>query len=164
MTYAILGARGRVTNPEASLKTAREWASQQGCEVLVADAQLVIGQDHLDSAVRHAMRAHERRTMVAHTLSMETLRYLAAQRQVADAIRLAGIRVGTETIAMVVFGPDDGNDLVETFRWIRDDAVLNARGKDLSPFGLTKIETATVPERERADLVLERLALLDVQK
>lgn len=164
MTHAIAGARGAIRDPVATIKEAQKWAATERCEVLLADARAVVGQDHLESAVRHATRAQSAGTMVAHSISMETLRYLAAQRQVADAIRVAGIRGGTERVAIVLFGDAQIDELVRAFGWSRDDCLLDARGKSLDVLGISKAEAATVGAGKREELALEKVALLDVVK
>lgn len=162
MTYAIGGARGRIEDPEKIIRQVQEWASSRSGEVLLADARAVFGRDHIESAVRHAVRAQSGGNMVAHSISLETLRYLAAQRQVTDAIRAAGIRRGTEQIAVVLFRNGSLEDLFEAFGWSRDDSILEARGKSLDVLGITEREAATVPAEDREALALEKVALLDV--
>ena len=164
MTYAIAGARGAIEDPEATIKQAQEWAVRHQVEVLLADARVVFGRDHLESAVRHALRAQSAGTMIARTVSMETLRYLSAQRQVADAIRVAGIHRGTREIAIVVFGTESFETLLDSFKWSRDDGALAAPGKSLDVLGISMEEAATVPAERRTDLALEKVALLDVVK
>ena len=164
MTYAIAGARGDVADPEATLKKARTWSERTGSEVLLADARAVLGRDHLETSVRHAIRAQSSGTMAARSVSMEALRYLSAQRQVTDAIRIAGIRRDTKQLAIAVFGPTKVGDLLVTFGWSRDDEVLEAEGKSFREIGITEAEWATLPPNQRADLALEKVALLDVEK
>jgi len=162
MSYAIAGARGMVADPEAAIKAVHAWATGHGGEVLVADARAVFGRDHLETAVQHALRAEAAGTMVSHSVSMETLRYLSAQRQVSDAIRIAGIRRGTGELAIVVFRTPSIERLLTEFGWARDDAVLEAEGKSLRTFGISQKEAATVARKSQVDLVLEKVALLDV--
>lgn len=164
MTHAIAGARGRIEDPEETLMKAHAWAERHECEVLLADASAVFGRDHVESAVRHAVRAREAAAMVARTVALEALRYLAAQRQVVDAIRDAGIRAATEEIAVVIFGKTDPTEMLKKMGWRRDDDVLRARGKPLDRLGISAEEATTVPEDRRTDLALERVALLDVHK
>ena len=92
---------------------------------------------------------------------METLRYLAAKRQVADAIRAAGIRQGTRAVAVVLFASEAIDDLLKCTGWARDDSVLELRGKNLELLGVTKGEASTIPVERQGDLVLEKVALLD---
>jgi len=164
MTYSIGGARGAIEDPESTLKKARDWSKRTGSEVLLADARIVLGRDHLETAVRHAVRSQASGTMAAHSVSMEALRYLSAQRQVADAIRVAGIRRGTKEIAVAVFGNSSQDDLMSSFGWSRDDGVLEPEGKSFREIGITEAEWATMPPNQRADLSLEKVALLDLEK
>ena len=164
MSHAIAGARGEIADSESVLRKAHEWTKAHGGDVLLADASTVFGRDHLESAAIHAERAQETGTMVAHSLGLEALRYLAGERQVRDAIRVAGIHPGTERIALVLFKNADIDALIATLGWTRDDSVLDAKGKDLSLLGLGATALATVPPDRVGDLALERTALLDVDK
>ncbi len=162
MRYAIAGARGTIHDPEAAIKAVQAWATSHGGEVLLADARTVFGRDHLETAVRHALRAEAAGTMISRSISMETLRYLSAQRQVSDAIRVAGIRRGSRELAIVVFQTPSLEGLLAEFGWARDDAVLEAQGKSLRTFGISQKEATTVARKSQVDLVLEKVALLDV--
>ncbi len=164
MTYSIGGARGTVEDVELTIKRAREWASKCGSEILLADARLVFGRDHIESAVRHGSRAAASGSMEARSVSMETLRYLAAEKQVADALRVAGIREGTNRLAVVIFGTGSLGEAVSALGWVRDDSVLDARDKDLEGLGVQSVERGTVPSDRVQDLALERVALIDIDK
>ncbi len=164
MSHAIAGARGIVKDRNAALHQAQAWAAEREADVLLADASVVFGREHLESAALHAERARDAGLMATRSLSMEALLYLAGQRQVADAIRVAGLKDGTETIAIVLFGPASVDDLLSSLTWSRDDAVLVPGGKDLSRLGIALPERQTVPEDRVADLALERTALVDVAK
>ena len=95
---------------------------------------------------------------------METLLYLAGQRQVTDAIRVAGIRKDSEAIAIVIHGDVAPDGLLVELEWSRDDRVLGSEGKSLAVLGTTAREAATVPRDRRPDLALEKVAVLDVNK
>jgi tRNA threonylcarbamoyladenosine modification (KEOPS) complex Cgi121 subunit len=164
MTYLIAGVRGVVEDPEAVLTKVHTETNGRSGEVLLADARVVLGRDHLETAVRHALRAQSNGTMASRTVSMEALRYLSAQRQLTDAIRVAGIHKGTKELAIVVFGEARLDELLEEFGWSRDDGVLDAEGKSFEAIGITKAEWSTLPPKQRVDLALEKVALLDVEK
>src|SRR5437667_295179 len=100
----------------------------------------------------------------ASAVSAEALRYLSAQRQVADAIRIVGIHRGTKELAIAVFGRAGIQELVAALGWSRDDRVLDSEGKSFEAIGITKAEWATLPPNQRADLALEKVALLDAEK
>lgn len=164
MTYEIGGARGAIEDHEEILKKIHSWAESVGCDVLLADARVVFGRDHLETAVRHASRAQAAGTMAARSVSMEALRYLSGQRQVADAIRTAGIRPGTRGVAIAVFGKARLDEIVALVAWSRDDAVLEPKGKSLRTLGISEAESRTLPASQRPDLALEKVALLDLEK
>jgi tRNA threonylcarbamoyladenosine modification (KEOPS) complex Cgi121 subunit len=102
--------------------------------------------------------------MAARSVAAEALRYLSAQRQVADAIRIAGIHRGTKELAIAVFGRSGIQELLATFGWSRDDRVLDSEGKSFVAIGITEAEWATLPPNQRADLALEKVALLDTER
>ena len=164
MTFAIAGAKASKVNPEVAVRTAAQWASSRGAEVCLLDARSVFGRDHLESAARHAVRARDSNTMSSRSVAMETLLYASGHRQVEDAIRAAGLRRDTTTIGIVLFGDASVDELVHEMGWSRDDEVLNPKRKDLAVFGISPGEAETVSTTQRADLVLEKVALLDVQK
>ena len=164
MTFDIAGAKGSKIDPEAVVRTAAEWASSRGAEVCLLDARSVFGRDHLESAALHAIRARDARTMSSRSVAMETLLYAAGARQVQDAIRSVGLRKDTTAIGVVIFGSAKVDDLIHDMGWSRDDGVLDAEGKSLERVGISDREAKTVSDRQRADLVLEKVALLDVEK
>lgn len=164
MSHSIAGARGSVKDRDAVLRKGQAWASARNSEVLLADASVVFGRDHLESAALHAERARDAKLMTTRSVSMEALLYLAAQRQVADAIRIAGIKEGTEAEALIVFGEASVDDLITMLAWARDDAVLEAEKKSLRILGVTRAAERTVPPERVADLALEKTALVDLDK
>jgi KEOPS complex subunit Cgi121 len=165
MTHILAGARGAVKDYEAILREARAWASERGGDLLLADAGVVFGREHLESAALHAERAKSTGMMASRSLAMETLRYLTGERQVADAIRVGGLRPGIGEIALVAFDVEENpRGIIDRLGWVCEDRVLEAAGKALSRIGISATEVATVPEEQSPELALERTALLDVGK
>jgi KEOPS complex subunit Cgi121 len=160
LTHSIAGVRTQISDPEAVIQEAHRWGTAHAAEAMLADARLVFGADHLETAARHAERARDSSSMITRSVAMETLLYLSGQGQVSEAIRLAGIRIGSTTVAICVFGSRVDN-LIEALGWTRDDSVLDAQGKSLRALGISPAEEATVPQEARRDLALERTALLD---
>ena len=164
MTFDIAGAKASTVDPETVVRTVAEWTSSRGAEVCLLDARSVFGRDHLESAALHAIRARDARTMSSRSVAMETLLYAAGARQVQEAIRSVGLRQDTKAIGMVLFGSARVDDFIRDMGWSRDDGVLTAEGKALETLGVTRLEAATVSKTQGADLALEKVALLDVQK
>jgi KEOPS complex subunit Cgi121 len=164
MSHQVAGARGSVKDRDAVLREAQVWASARKSEILLADASAVFGRDHLESAALHAERAQRSGNMATRSISMESLLYLAGQRQVVDAIRIAGIEDDTQAVALLVFGGAPVDELLGLLGWSRDDGVLDAGDKDMGLLGVSPAERLTVPAERIADLALERTALVDVTK
>jgi len=162
--YAIAGARCRIRDPEAAVASVQRWALSHDTEVLLIDARAVFGRDHLESAVRHALRARRTKSMLARTVGMETLLYLTGQHQVSTALRIAGLRKGTTRVALVAFGELPVSSFLKEKGWTRADSVLEPGGKSLHRLRVTSAERGTVPASRQHDLALERVALLDVVK
>lgn len=141
-------------------------AAVRGLEgaVQLLDARYVVGRDHLVSAAEHAERAMREGTNVAKSLAVEFVLYASGERQIADALRKMGIRDDTREFAVVLFGDANPGELLAVLNLTRDDGVLApSRGK-LAAFGITEAELASVPPDRIADLVLERVALVDLAK
>ncbi len=163
MKYEVVGARGTVTDAQGIVAKAQAWAAERHAEVMLADARLAFGRDHLESAILHAVRARGTGTGVARDLGLETLRYLSGARQVTNAIRAAGLHDGTTSVAVVVF-EGSADELLVHLGWKRDDTVLEARGKSLRDLGFGPSAERTVAADRAADLALEHTALLDIEK
>ncbi len=163
MSHEIAGARTSVVDPQTMVAKAQAWAEGRRAEVLLADARLVFGRDHLESAILHAVRARNTGSGVARDLGLETLRYLSGARQVTNAIRAAGLHEGAASVAVVVF-EGSADELLAHLGWARDDTVLDARGKSLRDLGIGPSAERTVGADRPADLALERTALLDIEK
>ena len=155
----IVGARGAPGDPARRLATLKALG-----EVQLLDARLVCGRDHLVSAAEHAERAMREHRNVARSLAVEFVVYASGERQIADALTKMGIRDDTTQFAVVVFGGEDPADVLRSLSFTRDHAVLESSPAKLRAFGLTDAELASVPPERAADLVLERVALVDLLK
>ena len=68
------------------------------------DNQYIWGYRHLFSAAWHALNARKTNRMIAKTLSIEVLLYVAAQRQIKKAIALLGVKETTKDVAGILLG------------------------------------------------------------
>ena len=116
------------------------------------------------SAAEHAERAIREGTNVAKSLAVEFVLYASGERQIADALAKVGIREDTTEFAVVLFGGGDVGATLRALSLERDDAVLEASVSKLRAFGVTDTELASVPEDRQVDLILERVALVDLLK
>jgi len=155
----ILGATGPARDPDSRLAVARTLD-----EIQLLDARRVCGCDHLLAAYEHAQRAMREGTNLAKTLAVEFVLYAAGERQISDAIRKVGIRDDTEEFALVTFGGLQPDEVLRALDLSRDDRVLEPSRQKLRAFGITELELTSVPLDRASDLVLERVALVDLFK
>ncbi|XGI83467.1 KEOPS complex subunit Cgi121 [Halorutilales archaeon Cl-col2-1] len=143
------------------------------------DVEYVVSRRHVEEAVRKTQRAFERGENVARKRSMEVLLYAAGTRQIDVATEM-GVKEGESTSVFVVYSesddcrdPDEVDEAVEELRnsdCVNSDSVerWDGKGSDLqvlrSFFGIGDDEVDAVGESKLEVLVLERVALLDVNK
>jgi KEOPS complex subunit Cgi121 len=139
---------------------------EHGAAVQAFDVDYVADREHLASAVTHANRAFERGENVASERAVEVLLYAAGRRQIRRALAM-GVDEGDTAVVVVVDGGDEAGavDAVEglladvrpTLDGGGDEATLRAF------FDVSDAELAAAAGG-LADVVRERVALLDVEK
>ena len=163
MSHPIVrGYRGSVPDVRALVDRVREL----GAPVQLVRADRVYGRDHLLLAAELAARAVAEGRARANDVATETAVYAAGERQIGRALAFIGLTRDVDEIAAVVW--DDGGDALDTLAsemgWARDDAVLDGDARSLAAFGVSDVERAMLPPARWGDLVLERVALVDVLK
>lgn len=163
----IIGAEGEIKNINVFLEKIKSFSEENNVEIAVLDAEKVFGKEHLLSAVEHTLRAFERKRNISNTLTTEILVYASCERQIKSAIEKMGIKDGCRRVAIVVIDKGEGGmrkseKLLSFLRLRRNDSVLENDVNTLKYFGITEneINAVTTPK----DLILERIALLDVRK
>lgn len=139
-----------------------------GATIQCFDADYVAGDRHLRRAVDLAARAREQGTAIAREPAVEILLYAAGRRQINQALEM-GVAEGETDVVSVVSGGDEAA-AEEKMR-----ELLGAGDGGNDSVGLGDVETIRVffdiGDREVAvvdgdleDIVIERVALLDVEK
>ncbi len=165
MDAAWGGGRRIAGDVRRLLECAARFGLEHGLSLVLADAESVCGVPHLAEAIRRAQRAWDSGRRTARTLEAEVLVYLAARRQVREAIDTVGVRPTTEAVALGVIGPGAAARLAEAFSALEltpDDAVLQEGVPALRRLGI-RCAPRTPPDRCRL-LVFERMALLETEK
>lgn len=141
-------------------------ASDLSEEVVLMDADRVCGIDHLISAVIHARRAFDRGSNASNTLGMEVILYASGERQISKAKKKMGLHQGTERVALVLLGPPDADidDVLEKLELRRDDSLLDCTLEKGAAFGLDENEVHTLGEGFLQELILEKVAFVDLLK
>ena len=173
----ILGAKGIIQDVGGLLKETLAFSKKHRVTIQVMNADVVFGKTHLLSAAEHAIRSMKRKTNTTKTLAMEVLLYASGERQIKLSIEKLGVKRGKGNIAVVCidgikeFSEARGNvthqsiaDLLKTVDLTRDDMVLEGTKNTLKKFGLSDAEINTVTEAKYGQLILEKVAMVDVIK
>lgn len=171
MDSAVSICQARVTIPDkkAFLDLVRKIGSCHGTRVVLFNAEKMAGKVHVESAISHALRAEKDGTMISHSMEMEALLYASGSRQILHGVSF-GMHPG-ENLAYICLCP--GNEMA----WeAMASHVSPAGGEDweaISPekmaflcshFFITPEELNVVGSDRIVELVLERVALLDVYR
>lgn len=159
--------RARVDDVPAFLARLRAFEEQRACRIQPMRADRVYGRDHLRLAAMLAERAFNGQRARAQDLATEALLYAAGERQVGKAIAFLGLAPEVEGIAALAWGEDPEAALLDFAAgegWTRDDALLEGGPAVLDAFGVTPTEREMVPRAMWGDIILERVALVDVLK
>jgi KEOPS complex subunit Cgi121 len=162
----IIGAAGEI-DVQKVLGIVGKLSSEWKVQIALLDAELVFGREHVLSAFEHAERAFGNGTNTAKTLATELILYASGDRQISVAIEKMGIKDGSKRVAIAILDEIEDarmSELLEKLGLKRDDDVLLPEGKSLEAFGISENELAAVPEERRRDLVLEKVALVDLIK
>jgi KEOPS complex subunit Cgi121 len=143
------------------------------------DAKFVASWQHLYFAVLNALTAFKNKENISKSVTMETLLYASAQRQIRKAMELLGIKSETSEIALLIIGQNP-ETLKSALPIIsasataqHDDTVLELSEEKKriiqKAFGISDLELKTVMktdglEEALTNLVIERMALLATQR
>lgn len=159
----------RLADLDAFVEAIQSVAESNDVTVQAFDADYVVSSAHLRRAVDLADRAIARGENVAHDRAVEILLYAAGRRQIDRALAM-GVDAGENRAILLVDSPT-GDEAAET------DAVADLQGlydpestlgeyderavREFFDVGDAELE---VVEGTLEDAVLERVALLDVEK
>ena len=128
------------------------------------DADKLAGREHLMFAIEKALASFRTGRNIANDLGKEIMLYAAGTRQISRAVKI-GVHNGNNNIVLVAIG--DKIDL-SGFDDITPKNVLQyneSKNRDLmNIFNITKEEIEAVGADKIPELVLERVALVDVLK
>jgi len=151
------------------LAALRELQARSGCIVQALDADKVVSEQHVRFATKKALLAFSEGRNVAKDLGMEILRYASGERQIERALSM-GISEATERIALVIVHRPN-----HECRWPENSelaALIDVDGLGCSfkpdavkkAFSISDEELKVVDETRLSELVLERVALVEIYR
>ena len=152
----------------AFLQKIRAIAESFDTHIICFNASMLAGKRHARTALRHAVRSFHIGSMVSNTLEMEALLFAAGSRQCSVAA-LFGVREGDNSMFVCCYPTRDGvwdalNPLMSVTHENWDHIDPHKREYLMKLFGITEEEIATCSGDCITELVLERIALLEVYR
>jgi len=165
----IFGAEGKISNIDSFLRKINDFSKEKNILIQSFDAEYIYNKNHLISSYKHARRSFENKTNTCNTLEMEILLYAAGERQLKIAIPKIGVKKGDSSIIFIMIDKKCNLDkTVDTFLGFlgfkRNDNLLKGDVNTLKKFGFKDSEIRTVSKDKYSDLVLEKVAMVDIIK
>jgi KEOPS complex subunit Cgi121 len=157
-----------VNDPAELLVAIRAIAEKYSTHIILFNQDRMAGRRHAEAALAHAARSCREQRMIARTFEMEALLYAAGSRQCTVG-RGFGIHEG-ENHCYVCLCPEkpevwDALDAHMTMIPVVEEMISSKKRAQLMKlFSITESELAMIGEERLNELVLERVALLEVYR
>ncbi|MDD1718607.1 MAG: KEOPS complex subunit Cgi121 [Methanoregulaceae archaeon] len=166
--YEICQAVIHIHDLPAFFSRIKAIARDAGVHIIFLDADRMAGAAHVRAALSHALRAERAGKMISRSVEMEVLLYAGGTRQVQNATTF-GIHPGLNRSYVCIYPPSPGalDALSGLLSWTNDDWEEISPGKAsllMEIFGITDRERAAAGKAPLSDLVIERVALLDINR
>lgn len=165
----IRQARFTISDVSGFLKKIRMIGEEYNVRITCFNRESVAGRRHVLSAVNHAIRSFESGDPISRSIEIEALLYAAGTRQ-TGMIGPFGVHTG-ENEVYICSVPNDPVVLELCMQqMISADAEdwegMTPKKKQhlIEIFNITQQELSIVPEEKFIDLVMERVALLDIYR
>ncbi len=153
--------------PEELIQNAQRVGQQTRCCIVCLDMDRVAGRRHVESAIQHALRAYQGGDCIADTLEMEVLLYAGGTRQTRIG-RYFGVQEDTRKVFLCFMPPSEnavqGMELLVRYIEEEEDQSGEKLQRLMELFDISREEMDTVGRERIPDLVIERVALLEVYK
>jgi KEOPS complex subunit Cgi121 len=159
--FDLAGATGNIEDTGAFIENVQ---ADLGKEALCLDADMVCGREHIESAVMHAERAFNYGTNASDSFAMEVMLYASGERQLSKAMTKMDVKKGVVNVAIVSFEGKVTETMISKWGLRADPQVTSFSFVKASHFGIGQKEADSVPPEKLQDLVLERVAFVDVIK
>jgi KEOPS complex subunit Cgi121 len=169
----VFGAEGGIESVESFIKKLSNLSTKHRVVIQALDAEMIYGRNHLLSAAEHAIRSFREGRNVTKSLALEILLYAGGVRQIEEAVSKMGVKRGSRGVSIVVVHslPDlgiDGNisidKLLEELGLRLNNELLKGNERKIRNFGISEEELSTVGKDKYEDLILEKVAMVDVIK
>ena len=166
--FEVRTAIFRVSGCARFLGDLRAIGSAHATRIICFNADMMAGRAHVEAAILRALRAVRSGTAISSSLEMEALLYASGSRQCSTAERF-GIHEGENRAYVCLCPPIEPtvralSALMEFVNEDRESMSDQKRERLREVFGITRRELEAAGRDRLRDLVLERVALLEVYR
>jgi KEOPS complex subunit Cgi121 len=164
----VLAATCFIDNRITFLHKIRTIAESFDTHIICFNAEMLAGKRHARTALQHAVRSFHKGSMVSNTLEMEALLFAAGSRQCSVAASF-GVHEGDNSLLVCCYPTREGcwNALTPLLNVTnRDEEIISSQKRTylMELFGITEEEIASCSGDCIIELILERIALLEVYR
>jgi KEOPS complex subunit Cgi121 len=158
-----------IRDPAEVLDSFRAIAADYKVAVIAFNADRMAGRAHVHAAIEHAARAVLNGNQISNSFEMEALLYASGCRQCQEATRF-GVKPGLNHCYIAICPEEEeAAEAIGNIVLFRDDQnweEIDEKKAELlcSLFEITTAELRAVGRERLSDLVIERVALLDVNR
>jgi KEOPS complex subunit Cgi121 len=164
----IVQYRTEIQNPEAFLTIVRGIAARHGVHIILFNASNMAGMAHVRAALHHAFRAFSSDSAISNSVEMEAFLYASGSRQCQIGSRF-GVQAGSNDTYLCICPASSGTleELLEFGELCDEDwETLSCEKMNhlRELFEISEEELAVVGPSRMTELILERVALLEVYR
>ena len=172
LNLTIIGGRVDILDINDFMNSIKKFSDRYNLIIQVFDAHLVYSRNHILSAISHAIRAIKEKRNRTNSLEMEILLYASGERQLKHAISKIGVKEGkNREIVLLILDtshkynlPRITSKILRDLHIHQDNSVINGNLETLIRFGIRQEEIDTIMKHKYEDLILEKIALVDIMK
>lgn len=132
------------------------------CEVVFVNSDYVLDLEIVKFAAKKALKSWKNGKNIAKTLPIEVLLYIAARRQINEALKI-GVKEGLNRVVVVLF--DDCLDALKELGFVEKKFIPKPDIKKILEFyDVNKEELEVVGIEKLPLLIKERIVLFDISK
>lgn len=159
--------RFHVTENKEFLQKLRDLGKKRKCSLICVDRNFVTGRRHVEAALHFGVRSFKSNIPISRSLEVECLLYAAGTRQ-TGLIGPFGVKPGDNECYLCLLPPSNEaeKDLHEFMEFVDHENWEESSNDKLQHleklFGISEIELQITGIDRITDLVLERVALLNI--
>jgi KEOPS complex subunit Cgi121 len=167
-THEIRQAKITVDDRNAFLRMIQEIARSYSTHIVCFDADKLAGRDHAEAALQHAQHSFFSERPISNSFEMEALLFAAGSRQCLVAA-LFGIQEGENRTFVCSYPVNEEvwKELSHHMHFVTEtwgEMTPDKEARLMILFGITQEELDMVGRDRMKDLLLERIALLHVNR